>query len=778
MLAKMLDQHVLGSKTTAQDYLNRLDIEAPPGVSLNAPPWLVESARAQIVESMSQPYWGDVNLVTRTALEVQLEAGITEGRSIDDIAKRINDRLGGEFPRVRGRLIARTEITDAMNAGHSRGMRELEEETGIPTGKEWVSVLGSTTRKSHERMDGVRTENSAAMFTLGGVQVPWPGHYKLPPQERCNCQCSVIGSFNMDAIEDIGAEVESEQADAKPKPKVPKAIPELKELEFVDRLGGSTGAGKYKDKDGNFYVVKRGSSEPHLREEFIAEELYRAAGVRIPESRLTKDADGKATKISRWVDGKPVKDLPWHTGPQAGTAPDQKKTFAKMRKDFGTDALFANWDVAGLDLDNVIVDAKGAPWRIDTGGSLRFRAQGSPKGEMFTDNVQELWSLRDKAMNPNTAKIYSMRHKTVVSSAKKTVGKKKAILKRLEQLEKDGIASPELRAKLEKRLNSMEEFVETSQTLSGDKWKEDYVDKFTRHEMDMRQAGVFDKFPEHMRSREPLSESSRNRDYMMEDQDGKEFDHLRGEDSAVSKFDGYLRTKGIKHKDIESYAEAQAGSSWSDESQTFKMHIALSRDKEIRSSYYWGGADAEVEASLLKGRKAAEKEFEKRLKHIDKWSGKPSYANDPEKYKEAMIAQHAYTYNFLKKTRLARSDQTRRVISLGRTESSDVINRYGMTLPGDHAVLTRGISESFGYTNTYSLMGNELTYQEMPFHRVFGSYLHTRTPGADHGMFMGDSENEFVCLAEGIEATYDSHVGSGDKLDPPEVWKKKRKRKR
>src|SRR4051812_44294528 len=66
----------------------------------------------------------------------------------------------------------------------------------------------------------------------------------------------------------------------------------LSHLKTVKALGGSTGATLVEDSLGNKFVLKRGASPEHVKEEFAAEEMYRAAGVAIPASRLY-DEGGK-----------------------------------------------------------------------------------------------------------------------------------------------------------------------------------------------------------------------------------------------------------------------------------------------------------------------------------------------------------------------------------------------------------------------------------------------------------------------------------------------------
>lgn len=79
--------------------------------------------------------------------------------------------------------------TDAMNAGHCLGMRRLQEESGLQVGKEYLSVLGSTTRHAHASLDGTIVDGPDAMFNMEGYKIPWPGHFSLPARLRINCQC-------------------------------------------------------------------------------------------------------------------------------------------------------------------------------------------------------------------------------------------------------------------------------------------------------------------------------------------------------------------------------------------------------------------------------------------------------------------------------------------------------------------------------------------------------------------------------------------------------------
>ena len=161
------------------------------------------------------------------------------------------------------------------------------------------------------------------------------------------------------------------------------SAPAASELSRVSSLGGSTGAILSEDDAGNRYVVKGGNSPDHIKSEAAANSIYRAAGVPIPKSRLD-DSDPESPKqVSEYVKAKPL---------AAVSGPARARAIAEIQKGFAVDALLANWDVVGLEEDNILVPDSGPPLRVDNGGSLKFRAQG--KDKPFGPVVGELDSLR------------------------------------------------------------------------------------------------------------------------------------------------------------------------------------------------------------------------------------------------------------------------------------------------------------------------------------------------------------------------------------------------
>lgn len=165
------------------------------------PLWMQEAIRKFLEETFSQEYWTDINKTTLDEIRRVIEEGIIAGKSIEEISSELRDLLEGSaaYVKSRSKLIARTETGHALNAARSMSMDAVIAEAGPEAllKKQWLSVLGPTTRDTHANADGV-PENEEGMWYIGGYWCRWPGDYRLPARERCNCFPSdtlVSGSF-------------------------------------------------------------------------------------------------------------------------------------------------------------------------------------------------------------------------------------------------------------------------------------------------------------------------------------------------------------------------------------------------------------------------------------------------------------------------------------------------------------------------------------------------------------------------------------------------------
>lgn len=189
---------------------------------------------------------------------------------------------------------------------------------------------------------------------------------------------------------------------AKPAPKAtqvptPAAEPEQpKQLESMDSWtqtggqGGSNPGGKFKDENGVEWYCKFPENDHIAKAEVLAAKLYSALGLNAQDAKLVTK-DGKVGIASRWVNVKKA-------------SPKELAQTPGVLEGFAADAWLANWDVVGLGFDNLQVDDQGHAMRVDAGGSLMYRAQGSKKA--FGEHVTELDSLRDPKINPQAAAVF------------------------------------------------------------------------------------------------------------------------------------------------------------------------------------------------------------------------------------------------------------------------------------------------------------------------------------------------------------------------------------
>jgi len=238
-------------------------------------------------------------------------------------------------------------------------------------------------------------------------------------------------------------------------------LPEnLTGLQQVAKLGGSTGARLMADDQGNKYVVKKGNSPEHLLEETYADQAYKNAGFAVPTFKLY--AEGP-TKVAKFVgDAKPLGDVI--------NTPEGKAAVRELRKGFAMDALLGNWDVIGMGMDNVLVGKGGTPYRIDNGGSLRFRARGAPKGGAWNEKPGELWTMRHN--DQTTGKVYgSLKLGEVLGQVPGLTGKRAVILSSFPK---------ELRPAVSARLKHMSNMAGAYKKLAAQGHQDAAIDDFFR----------------------------------------------------------------------------------------------------------------------------------------------------------------------------------------------------------------------------------------------------------------------------------------------------------
>jgi len=178
----------------------------------------------------------------------------------------------------------------------------------------------------------------------------------------------------------------------------PKSQADLDAMRKVDGPKGSNPGQWYEDDSGQRWFVKEAKSRDHADNEVAAGVIYEMFGVRTPQTRVLT-IDGKAHVVSRFVPDIQTKpESWWRSASKQATAARRE-----AQEDFVLDAWLANWDAVGLNYDNMLVDASGHVWRIDTGGAMKYRARGDKKSswDLINSVVDDLNNMRSASINPS-----------------------------------------------------------------------------------------------------------------------------------------------------------------------------------------------------------------------------------------------------------------------------------------------------------------------------------------------------------------------------------------
>ncbi len=589
-------------------------------------------------------------------------------------------------------------------------------------------------------------------------------------------------------------------------------------LKTIKKLGGSTGALLVEDAAGTRFVLKRGASAGHLREEVLADEIYRSLGAHVPEVRLYEAAGGPV-KLARFIEGDTLAAY------LAKATPAQREAvMARLGEHFHADVLLGNWDVIGLAKDNVLIDAAGAPWRIDNGGSLRFRAMGAAKGDEWHEFPDELWSLRDAAKNAQTAEVFGRLKLTDIAA-------------RIEATSIAGLNAPaEVKTMLEQRWRHLSDLATKALDMQHDGWRDGYTERLCAHILGLRKAGISADLPKELKQAVGAVE--------VFDENGKAWDDLRRTAQAAlhsSPADKYWNdvlgaAKTLNHHSTVggfAYNKTTVAAALKHKPALEKLAKGKSGDAPMAQHYLAQLTDIEAAAMMADQKKALlvpnvslfvpkppptakplknESLVERLRDHITanggdinavtRWKasqGGSSWSEDamakkawvarqmdvpakdvywkhgPKKAAAALKAMegtlgadkvdaaftihHALVQELLSHSDMRHNDRAMRAMRLVRTEQKAVMNTHGLH-PGQDGHMPRGLCESsspFKVTSAYHHT-REGTIQAVPHSRVLGTYLMEGRPGSGGCGFLTDNENEFTFAAAKVPFHYAGDV--------------------
>lgn len=179
------------------------------------------------------------------------------------------------------------------------------------------------------------------------------------------------------------------------------------DLVKVSGKKGSNEGGLFKDKQlDTLHYVKWPNSSVRAKVEALTALLYEYAEVPVPTVRVIKYG-GKDAVMSDWIEN--AETMSWA----------EIAKHKDVREGFAADAWLANWDVVGLQADNIVKGPGNKAYRIDVGGSMLFRAQGKPKP--FPAAVPELETMRSPTIAPQASKAFKNLTPTQLKNGAKKV---------------------------------------------------------------------------------------------------------------------------------------------------------------------------------------------------------------------------------------------------------------------------------------------------------------------------------------------------------------------
>lgn len=671
--------------------------------------------------------------------------GLTQGWGVQRVAREMRSVLG--IAKGRAEVIVRTETMNALNGASQQNYQQ--------NGIEQVQVIGTADSRICRYCAG----RNGNVYELGKITVP------IHP--RCRCYLAPFSmewlrlgltdaqwleDFREEGIRLLAAQGQQPETGVSPFEKaagmtnpppvlwqpgqpIPGAAPvpaptpaprtrrptppasdfpdTLDNLELVQSLGGSTGARLMRDPaTGRQFVWKMGNSPEHLQEEMLADAAYQALGVPVPKFRAYQTPGGPV-KLSEFIEGRSLDDVLAAGGAEAD------RVRQELQKHLAADALLANWDVLGMAQDNVLIANDGTVYRIDNGGSLRFRAQGQAKGNAWNDYPQELWSLRK--FNPDV--FGDLRFSDLVKQ-----------IDAIDEAALTRVLPADVMNTVSGRLREMQRITGIAKTLEADDWNDSYISRFTEHAIGLRAAGIIGRLPQKLEQDKPGSVE-------LVDENGKPFDDLRGPNSRMFEVERYIDGAGGSFAFLQDWMLEQSGDSWNTLPSALKYLLASQRSVPL-DRYYWPA-----------GPDDARQRFENAAKK-----------RGEETLLTTLAAWHAWNYELLDAIDIAGKDAAAGTIKLLRTETDTVLQMYGIN-PGDRqASMTRGPAESTSLYQPVYVTGGEVTEQRVPLHRIVGMYFYNRQPGTVTGAFLNDSENEVLAMLEGIALDYTAQLDKFGKV--------------
>lgn len=181
----------------------------------------------------------------KKSISQEITRGIASGLSYSDIIRNL--RNATKAPYANAKTIVRTEGHRIQQAS-AEDARQLAKEKGADVVKQWDATMDSSTRPTHQRLDG-QIQETHEPFRHGTKEAMYPGDFG-DPAEDCNCRCVALTrarwALDEDELEELKARAEYFGLDKTKdfedfKAKYISALEDEEETTFWNLKGGNTG---------------------------------------------------------------------------------------------------------------------------------------------------------------------------------------------------------------------------------------------------------------------------------------------------------------------------------------------------------------------------------------------------------------------------------------------------------------------------------------------------------------------------------------------------------
>lgn len=159
-------------------------------------------------------------------------------------------------------------------------------------------------------------------------------------------------------------------------------------VEALQKVGGQLGSnegGVYADDEtGKKFYVKHYRNADQAKVEDLTSKIYEHMGINTLRPTYS-EMNGKPTIATEWNEKLRLKD------PSEFNHLNDVEAH-QLAKMYHAAILTKNWDIIGMEHDNVMQHENGDMYAVDHGGAFHFRAQGAPKE--YGPDINEHASLR------------------------------------------------------------------------------------------------------------------------------------------------------------------------------------------------------------------------------------------------------------------------------------------------------------------------------------------------------------------------------------------------